>query len=103
MGKTVLSWLRSEIRKVKEVARLRRFFFIFSLDEFRLKNPFKKIFEKSIDIFRKSAIIINVKRTEASRKQVMAYLCFLPKPLKRIKKIAENLLTTSKIYDIISM
>ena len=62
MGKTVLSWLRSEIRKVKEVARLRRFFFIFSLDEFRLKNLFKKIFEKSIDIFGKSDIIDNVKR-----------------------------------------
>ena len=62
MGKSVLSWLRSKIRKVKEVARSRRFFFIFSLDEFRLKNLFKKIFEKSIDIFKKSVIINNVKR-----------------------------------------
>ena len=32
------------------------------LDEIRLKNIFKKIFEKSIDIFGKSDIIINVKR-----------------------------------------
>lgn len=32
------------------------------LDEYRLKNIFKKIFEKSIDIFKKSDIIINVKR-----------------------------------------
>ena len=62
MGKAILSWLRSKIRKVKEVARSRRFFFIFSLDEFRLKNLFKKIFEKSIDIFGKSVIIDNVKR-----------------------------------------
>ena len=62
MGKAILSWLRSKIRKVKEVARSRRFFFIFSLDEFRLKNLFKKFFEKSIDIFRKSDIINNVKR-----------------------------------------
>lgn len=62
MGEAVLSRFCSKIRKVKEVARLRRFFFIFSLDEFRLKNLFKKIFEKSIDIFRKSVIINNVKR-----------------------------------------
>ena len=62
MGKAILSWLRSKIRKVKEMARLRRFFFIFSLDEFRLKNIFKKNFEKSVDIFGKSDIIDNVKR-----------------------------------------
>lgn len=62
MGKAILSWLRSKIRKVKGMARSRRFFFIFSLDEVRLKNIFKKIFEKSIDIFKKSDIIDNVKR-----------------------------------------
>lgn len=62
MGRAILSWLCSKIRKVKEVARSRRFFFIFSLDEFRLKNIFKKFFEKSIDIFKKSVIIDNVKR-----------------------------------------
>lgn len=61
MGKSILSWLCSKIRKVKEAARLRRFFH-FSLDEYRLKNLFKKIFEKSIDIFKKSVIIDNVKR-----------------------------------------
>lgn len=32
------------------------------LDEVRLKNISKKIFEKSIDIFKKSDIIDNVKR-----------------------------------------
>ena len=32
------------------------------LDEVRLKNISKKIFEKSIDIFKKSVIIDNVKR-----------------------------------------
>lgn len=68
MGKSILSWLRSKIRKVKEVARSRRFFFIFSLDEFRLKNIFKKIFEKSIDIFKKSVIIIIVKREKPNDK-----------------------------------
>lgn len=46
MGKSILSWLRSKIRKVKEVARLRRFFFIFSLDEFRLKNLSKNFLKK---------------------------------------------------------
>lgn len=33
-----------------------------NLDEVRLKNLFKNFFEKSIDIFRKSDIINNVKR-----------------------------------------
>ena len=75
MGKTILSWLRSKVRKVKEVARLRRFFFIFSLDEFRLKNILKKIFEKSIDIFKKSDIIDNVKRASrmTNKKRVATY------------------------------
>ena len=71
MGKAVLPWLRSKIRKVKEMARSRCFFFIFSLDEFRLKNLFKKIFEKSIDIFRKSVIINNVKRGKPNDKNKM--------------------------------
>ena len=62
MGEPILSRFCSKIRKVKEMARLRRFFFIFSLDEIRLKNLFKKFFEKSIDFFKKSDIIDNVKR-----------------------------------------
>ena len=68
MGKAILSWLRSKIRKVKEVARLRRFFFIFSLDEFRLKNLSKIFFEKGIDILKKSVIIDNVKRGKPNDK-----------------------------------
>lgn len=62
MGEAVLSRFCSKIRKVKEVARLRRFFFIFSLDEVRLKNIFRKNFEKDIDFSKKSVIIDNVKR-----------------------------------------
>lgn len=62
MGEAVLSRFCSKIRKVKEVARLRRFFFIFSLDEVRLKNIFRKNFEKGIDFSKKSVIIDNVKR-----------------------------------------
>ena len=68
MGKAILSWLRSKIRKVKEVARSRRFFFIFSLDEFRLKNLSKIFFEKGIDILKKSVIIDNVKRGKPNDK-----------------------------------
>lgn len=37
-------------------------FFTFYLDELRLKNIFQNFFEKSIDIFKKSDIIDNVKR-----------------------------------------
>lgn len=45
------------------------------LDEVRLKNIFKKFFEKSIDIFKKSDIIDNVKRESrmTNKKWVATY------------------------------
>ena len=45
------------------------------LDEVRLKNLFKKIFEKSIDISKKSDIINNVKRESrmTNKKWVATY------------------------------
>ena len=45
------------------------------LDEIRLKNLFKKIFEKGIDFFKKSDIIDNVKRENrmTNKKWVATY------------------------------
>lgn len=63
MGEPVLSRFRAEIRKVKGMAHFCAVSFSpFCLDEVRLKNLFKNFFEKSIDIFKKSDIIDNVKR-----------------------------------------
>ena len=47
---------------VKKIALRRYFFRKENLDENRLKNIFKKNFEKSIDFSKKSDIIDNVKR-----------------------------------------
>ena len=52
MGRAILSWLRSKIRKVKEAVLCTVSFSSSYLDELRLKNLFKKILKKVLTFSR---------------------------------------------------
>ena len=66
--------IKISLLSAEKIALRRYFFRKENLDEFRLKNLFKKNFEKGIDFSKKSVIIIIVKRRGRQELQAVATL-----------------------------